>query len=69
MKEFLQIYYIFPPSKDNVKNSLKNRSIVLIAPDENLRNGSERLHQHFLVRLRHFLVLLQHPVQISGIHR
>ncbi len=49
-----------------VKNphSLEDRAVVLVSPDEDLRDGPERLHQQAAVGLRHCLVAAQDRVQV-----
>ena len=46
------------------KKEVKDRAVILISPDEDLRNGPDRLHQQPLVALRDCLVLAQHRVEI-----
>ncbi len=46
------------------KNLLKDGAVILITPDKNFCNRSQRLDQQTTVALRHSLVLVQHWVQI-----
>ena len=48
---------------------LKDGAVVLVAPDENLGDGPQRLDQQAPVSVRHRLVLVQHRVQVSGMKR
>lgn len=45
-------------------HSLKDRRIILIAPDQDLRNAAQRLDQQPAIALRNSLVALQNVVQI-----
>ena len=48
-------------------NSLEDRAVILVAPDENLRDGPQSLDQQAPVSIRHRLVLVQDGVKVSGI--
>ena len=56
-----------PPS--SIPHLLKDGAVVLVAPDENLGDGPQRLDQQAPVSVRHRLVLVQHRVQVSGMKR
>lgn len=45
-------------------HSLKNTGIILITPNQDLRNGSQRFHEQGPVLLRHRLILGHDIVQI-----
>ena len=47
-----------------MRNSLEDGAVILIAPDEDLSDGSERFHEQTSIPLGHGLVLRKHRVQI-----
>lgn len=48
------------------KDSLENAGIILVAPYENLGNGSKGLDQNLLVALCHLIVLYEDTLEVSG---
>ena len=57
------------PPHPSIPHLLKDGAVVLVAPDENLGDGPQRLDQQAPVSVRHRLVLVQHRVQVSGMKR
>ena len=57
------LLYIF---RRTVWYSLEDRAVILVSPDEDLRDGPERLHQEAAVRLGHRLVAAQDGVEVPA---
>lgn len=48
-------------------NSLENRAVILVAPNENLWDGAQRLDEQVLIALGDYLILVQDAKQIPAI--
>ncbi len=57
------LFYIF---RRTAWYSLEDRAVILVSPDEDLRDGPERLHQEAAVRLGHRLVAAQDGVEVPA---